>query len=197
MFGDGKHHRRSIRLKGYDYAQAGAYFVTICTQDRACLFDDVIDGQMRLNDCGQVVADSWSWLSGRYLHVDLDEWVVMPNHRHGIMILTDGRGGSRTAPTKNRKPIGRLIGAFKTVSTKRLNTVRNTPGAPVWQRNYYEHIVRSEESLTLFADTSSTIQPVGRKIARTHRRANPPPSAATPITVTCYWRGGCTRRRAA
>lgn len=145
----GKHRRRSIRLKGYDYAQAGAYFVTMCTRDRVYLFGDVVDGQMQLNDCGQVVADSWLWLSGRYPHVDLDEWLVMPNHLHGIMILTgpDGRGGSQTAPTKNRKPLGRLIGAFKTVSAKRLNRVRNTPGVPLWQRNYYEHIVRSEESL--------------------------------------------------
>ncbi len=145
----GRHHRRSVRLKGYDYAQAGAYFVTICTRDRACLFGDVVDGQMRVNDCGQVVVDSWLWLPGQYPHVDLDEWVVMPNHLHGIMILTgpDGRGGSRTAPTKNHKPIGRLIGAFKTVSTKCLNTMRSTPGLPVWQRNYYEHIIRNEESL--------------------------------------------------
>ncbi len=145
----GRHHRRSIRLKGYDYAQAGAYFVTMCTQNRACLFGEVVDGQMRVNECGRVVADSWMWLSARYPHVDLDEWVVMPNHLHGIIILTgpDGRGGSRTAPTENRKPIGRLIGAFKTVSTKRLNTMHNSPGVPVWQRNYYEHIVRSEESL--------------------------------------------------
>lgn len=144
-----RHHRRSIRLKGYDYAQAGAYFVTMCTQNRTCLFGDVVDGQMRLNEYGQVVADSWLWLSARYPYVNQDEWVVMPNHLHGIMILTepDGMGGSRTAPTENRKPIGRLIGAFKTVSTKRLNAMRNTPGVPVWQRNYYEHIVRSEESL--------------------------------------------------
>ena len=71
------------------------------------------------------------------------------NQLHGIIIPTwsDGRGGSRTAPTENRKPIGRLIGAFKTVSTKRLNAIRNTPGVSVWQRNYYEHIIRSEESL--------------------------------------------------
>jgi REP element-mobilizing transposase RayT len=88
----GRHHRRSVRLKGYDYAQAGAYFVTICTQNRECLFGDVTDGQVRLNEWGQVVADSWLWLSDRYPYV-LDEWVVMPNHLHGIMILTgpDGR----------------------------------------------------------------------------------------------------------
>jgi putative transposase len=145
----GRHHRRSIRLKGYDYAQAGAYFVTMCTRDRACRFGDVVDGQMQVNQYGQVVADSWLWLSGRYPYVGLDEWVVMPNHLHGIIILTepDGRGGSRTAPTQNRKSLGRLIGTFKMVSTKRLNAIRHTPGDSVWQRNYYEHIVRNEESL--------------------------------------------------
>lgn len=145
----GRHHRRSIRLKGYDYAQAGAYFVTMCTRDRACLFGDITDERMCLNDCGQLVADSWRWLSGRYPYVGLDEWVVMPNHLHGIIILIepDGRGGSRTAPTQNHKSLGRLIGAFKTVSTKRLNAIRHTPGDSVWQRNYYEHIVRDEESL--------------------------------------------------
>lgn len=110
VFGNGRHHRRSIRLKGYDYAQAGAYFVTVCTKDRACLFGDVVDGQMRLNECGRVVADSWLWLSGRYPYVDLDEWAVMPNHLHGIMILTGpaGRGGSRTAPTRTRRPMAGL-----------------------------------------------------------------------------------------
>jgi len=145
----GRHHRRSIRLKGYDYAQAGAYFVTMCTRDRACFFGDITDGRMCLNDCGQLIADSWRWLSARYPYVGLGEWVVMPNHLHGIIILTepDGRGGSRTAPTQNRKSLGRLIGAFKTVSTKRLNVIRHTPGESVWQRNYYEHIVRDEESL--------------------------------------------------
>lgn len=108
------HHRRSIRLKGYDYAQAGAYFVTMCTQDRVCLFGDVVDGQMRLNECGQVVADAWSWLSGRYPYVALDEWVVMPNHLHGIMVLTgpDGRGGSRTAPIRTR---GSMAGLTESV----------------------------------------------------------------------------------
>ena len=177
----GRHHRRSVRLKGYDYAQAGAYFVTICIQGRACLFGDVVNRQMRVNKCGQVVADSWLWLSGRYPYVGLDEWVVMPNHLHGIMILTEpgGRDGSRTAPTENRKSIGRLIGAFKTVSTKRLNEMRNTPGVPVWQRNYYEHIIRSEESCTVFADTSSAIQPVGKRSRKSAERRGASRSAPT------------------
>ncbi|HPN32919.1 MAG TPA: hypothetical protein PK843_00255 [bacterium] len=82
-----KHHRRSIRLKGYDYSQAGAYFVTICTQNRQCLFGDVTDGEMRLNAAGQMVQSVWDELPLFYPGVDIDEFVVLPNHVHGIVIL--------------------------------------------------------------------------------------------------------------
>ena len=139
-----KHRRRSIRLKGYDYSQAGAYFVTICTQNRESLLGEIVGGEMILNAYGRVVAVCWVWLAKQYPYVELDEWVMMPNHAHGIVILSGGRGGSRTAPTKS---LGRLVGAFKTVSTKRINQMRHTPGAAVWQRNYYEHIIRNEDEL--------------------------------------------------
>jgi REP element-mobilizing transposase RayT len=163
--------RRSIRLHDYDYSQPGAYFVTICALDRECLFGDVRCGKMALNELGKIVAESWQWLERQYEYVVLDEWVVMPNHLHGIVVITDcrggsrtcgmgrgdlhtggtGRGGSRTAPTGSdqpkRKPLGRLIGAFKTVSTKQVNEIHNTPGAKLWQRNYYEHIIRNENEL--------------------------------------------------
>ena len=137
--------RRSIRLKGYDYAQTGAYFVTLCTQNRKCLFGDIVDGKMVLNDAGRAVFDTWQWLGTQYDYVELDEWMIRPNHMHGIIVITGGgRGGSRTAPTEKRKPVGRLVGAFKTVSTKRINQMRGTPGAKLWQRNYYEHIIRND-----------------------------------------------------
>jgi len=142
-----KHHRRSIRLKGYDYTLPGAYFITICTQDRTCLFDDVVDGEMRLNSFGKIVAESWQWLALQYDYIELDEWVLMPNHLHGIIVMTDCMGGSRTAHTMNRKPIGRLVVAFKTVSTKRINEYRGTPGATVWQRNHCEHIICNDQSM--------------------------------------------------
>ena len=90
------HHRRSIRLKGYDYAQYGAYFVTVVTQRRTLLFGEVTDGKMLLNETGQSVADAWEWLATQYPYVKLDEYVVMPNHIHGIIFI-DGEGGSRTA----------------------------------------------------------------------------------------------------
>ena len=95
-----KHHRRSIRLSGYDYSQAGAYFVTVCTQNRQCLFGEIVDGEMGLTQYGREVARCWEWLDRQYQHVDLDGWVVMPNHLNGVIMIDDiGRGGSRTAPT--------------------------------------------------------------------------------------------------
>lgn len=165
--------RRSIRLKGYDYTHPGAYFVTICAHQRAELFGAVAGGEMRLNANGEIVAERWRWLADQYRHVQLDAWVIMPNHFHGILILADDRrGGSRPAPTitapddiptstttardnvsapgpdeTKRKSLDQLIGAFKTVSAKHINQLRQTPGAPVWQRNYYDHIVRNDREL--------------------------------------------------
>ena len=145
-----KHRRRSIRLNDYDYGQSGAYFVTVCTKNRECLFGEVVDGAMRSNELGRAAADSWEWLGRQYEQISLDAWVIMPNHLHGVIILDDLRkGGSRTAPTAGikTKTLGRVVGAFKTVSTKKINIVRGTPAVPVWQRNYYEHVIRSEDEL--------------------------------------------------
>ncbi len=138
--------RRSIRLPGYDYTQDGAYYVTIVTQGRKTLFGDIVDDEMHLNETGQLIADSWEWLATRHSYVELDSYIVMPNHLHGILMLTsdEPRGGSRTAPTK-RKPLGRLIGAFKTVTTRQVNLVQGTPGQLLWQRNYYEHVIRDDD----------------------------------------------------
>jgi putative transposase len=147
-----KPNRRSIRLQGYDYASAGAYFITICTEKRKCLLGDIVNGQMVLNDLGRVVSRAWEWLGKQYDYVETVELVVMPNHLHGVIIINDeSTGGSRTAPTEqaaSRKPIGGLVGAFKTVSTKGVNSLRGTPGVPVWQRNYYEHIIRNDDDMT-------------------------------------------------
>ena len=137
--------RRSLRLKEYDYSQEGAYFVTICTQNHKPLLGEIRDAEKVLNEHGKIVADCWQWLAKQYPYVELDEWVVMPNHMHGIVVLC--KGGSRTAPTGKYKPLGRLIGAFKTTSTKRINALRKTPGARLWQRNYYEHAIRNEPDL--------------------------------------------------
>jgi REP element-mobilizing transposase RayT len=156
------HHRRSIRLRGYDYSQPGIYSVTICSQNKEHLFGQVVEGEMHRNDLGEYVALCWKWLARRYMYVELDEWIVMPNHLHGILVITDGRGGSRTAPTNmraataggasrsaptKRKPLGRLVGAFKTVSTDQFNEMRGTAGGQLWQRDFYDHIIRNEDEL--------------------------------------------------
>jgi putative transposase len=135
--------RQTIRLQEYDYASDGLYFVTICTDRRASLFGEIVGAKINLNDAGKIVDEVWSGMFG-FLE-DADMWIVMPNHLHGIVTIADiAAGGSRTAPT--RKPLGRLVGAFKTVTARRINELRGTPGAVVWQRNFYEHIIRDERS---------------------------------------------------
>lgn len=169
-----KHHRRSIRLKGYDYTQAGAYFVTVCTRDRACLFGEIVDGAMRWNEYGECVVRWWEDIPRHFKAVDIDAFVVMPNHIHGIVVITggpvgaglprpdphtansvadtgtdaamDAHKGAKTAPLR-RPSLGNVMAYFKYQSAKQINASRQTPVAPVWQRNYYEHVIRSEESL--------------------------------------------------
>lgn len=150
----GRPNRRSIRLKGYDYSQAGAYFVTICTQDRVYLFGEVVDGEMRLNEWGEIVRQCWFDIPAHFPKAALDEFVVMPNHIHGIIVLVDSPVGATHAsplPTQPRGPqrqsIASIVGSYKSAVAKRINQQRGTPGAPVWQRNYYEHIIRNDESL--------------------------------------------------
>jgi len=144
------HGRRSIRLKGYDRTQPGAYFITVVTWQRENLFGDVVKGEMQLNAAGQIVADTWMWVQNHYPYIKLDEFVVMPNHLHGIICIEDHpnvcRGGPRPAPANNLKikPLGQLVGALKMVSAKRINLLRDAAGIPVWQRDFYDHIIRDE-----------------------------------------------------
>ena len=100
-----------------------------------------------MNDCGRLVSDRWSWLESQYPYVHLDECKVMPNHLHGIIVIAGDRPHGTGTGSAERKPLGRLIGAFKTVSTKHVNGFRSTPGVRLWQRNYYEHIVRDDLAL--------------------------------------------------
>jgi len=150
-----KHHRRSVRLKGYDYAQVGAYFVTICTYQRECLFGEVVEGEMRVNSHGAIVQRCWSDLPRHYPYVELDAFAVMPNHVHGIVVLTgfpilaNVGAGLRPAPTSASRPhpLSEIVRAFKSFSSRHVNRLRNTPGLPLWQRNYYEHVIRDEQEL--------------------------------------------------
>jgi len=149
-----RHHRRSIRLRGYDYAQAGYYFVTMVAHQRACLFGEIADGQMRVSACGEIVQEEWTRSPQVRAEIDLDVFMVMPNHLHGIVVIRDdvgahGRaplppgGGPRRAP----RSLGSLVAGFKSAVTKRVNEVRGTPRLPVWQRSYYERVIRNEREL--------------------------------------------------
>jgi len=143
--------RESLRLKDYDYSKSGAYFVTICVRKHECLLGSVVDGEMRLNDYGNIAAEGWQWLAGTYPQLDLDEWRIMPNHLHGIIIL---KTESQSPPRHviKSKPLGRLMGAFKTVSTKKINLLRQMEGLPFWQRSFYEHVIRNEGSLNRISE---------------------------------------------
>ncbi|MBA3074352.1 MAG: transposase [Anaerolineae bacterium] len=146
------HHRRTIRLAGHDYASEGGYFITIVTHGRLCLFGEVINGEMQLNNFGRIVHEEWfkSTSIRHEIELVMDEFVVMPNHIHGIIWINDdrGRGDRPVARTKPVGPppksIGAFVAGFKSSATKRINALRNTPGASLWQRNYYEHIINSE-----------------------------------------------------
>jgi len=165
------HNRRSIRLDDYDYRNAGAYFVTICTDDKRLLFGEVVRGRMRLSPCGRVAVDCWQAIPEHHEHVTLDAFVVMPNHVHGIVVITENasnnerRGTMHRAPTtdgasKNDKnttrrefgrpqagSLGRIVGTYKAAVTRRCRRVHRPDFG--WQRNYYERILRDRRELHL------------------------------------------------
>jgi REP element-mobilizing transposase RayT len=164
-----KHHRRSIRLKGYDYTQAGAYFVTICTYQRMYVFGEVINGEMVLNETGKIARDEW-FKTGElrpYVRLYENEFVVMPNHAHGVIWIVDNvgtrrgrvhdwveqRAGQRPAPTAESfgKPvkgsIPTIVRAYKSAVTYAVNGAQNMRGAVLWQKNYYEHVIRNDREL--------------------------------------------------
>jgi putative transposase len=137
--------RRNIRLHSYDYSRHGAYFVTICTHDKQSLFGNIIDNRMSLNPCGEIADSSWKDIPLHYPEVKTDTFIIMPNHVHGIIIIQDlRRTGPRPAPTK-RHLLSEVVRAFKSYSSRKINEHRHLPGTPVWQRGYYEHVIRREE----------------------------------------------------
>ncbi|MBW1772336.1 MAG: transposase [Deltaproteobacteria bacterium] len=165
--------RRSIRLPGYDYSQAGAYFVTICTKNRECLFGDMVNHEMALNNAGRMVEIVWNELPEYYPRVSTDIFQIMPNHIHGIIIIVGAtpRGCPTTprgcptsgqaqgpAPTGGTAGVGRtlslpdIVHRFKTMTTKRYADGVKQYGWPpfpgkLWQRNYYEHIIRNKNEM--------------------------------------------------
>lgn len=175
------HHRKSIRLKGYDYSQAGAYFITICCRERKCFFGNIENHKIILNEFGNVAYNEWNKLPERFKNVELDVFQIMPNHMHAILVLVVGatlavahdnnnavdditniNTGAINRARVNRAPtttttitVGGIIGAYKSlVANKCLEIYKQqwteVNGAPtmgkLWQRNYYEHIIRNEQS---------------------------------------------------
>ena len=163
--------RRSIRLKGYDYSSAGAYFVTVCTKDRRCLFGEVVDGQMMLDEAGKMVAKWYCKLSEKFADIECDEHVVMPNHIHAIVQnvgesvgadlrvcpgadqrgVTNDQGEHIGSPLRG-SPLPEVVQWFKTMTTNEyIRNVKQHDWSPfpgkLWQRNYYERIIRDEDEL--------------------------------------------------
>jgi len=168
------HHRRSIRLKGYDYSKAGLYFITLCCQNREHLFGEIKNGEMIFNDAGNMVNKEWLALTRRFTNIQLHEYQLMPNHFHSIIEIidienTNGNVGATlvVATNGNRQPqglhqqpqpvpqplkktVGDIIGAFKSITTDEYIVGVKTLGwspfnKKVWQRDYFEHIIRDEQ----------------------------------------------------
>ncbi len=178
VYNSEKHHRRSIRLKEYDYSSPGWYFITLCSQDREFLFGDIKNGKMILNDYGKIVSQIWNNLPVRY-PIKIDENIIMPNHFHGIINivgvihespqpespqpessqpessqpespqpqLESSENNSSNIHLRRKMLLPKIIGYLKMNSAKQINLIRKTQGSPVWQRDYYEHIIRNEKSL--------------------------------------------------
>jgi REP element-mobilizing transposase RayT len=165
-----RHHRKSIRIKEYDYTQAGAYFVTIVTYQRDCLFGEIKNGEIQLNDFGKIADECWRAIPEHFPFVELGTHVVMPNHVHGVIVIRDDDSISDgvaaqhvgathwVAPTTiitrpagpKRGSLGAIIGAYKMAVTRRIQREHNATG--IWQRNYYEHIIRDEKDLQRITD---------------------------------------------
>ncbi|OQY88002.1 MAG: hypothetical protein B6D38_10980 [Anaerolineae bacterium UTCFX1] len=164
-----KHHRHSIRLKGYDYSSEGAYYVTIVAQGRECLFGEIVDGELKLNEAGEMVVRWWNELPNKFPNIVLGEFVVMPNHFHGIIFIMENVGADlrvcpdgeekgehvdspKHADSPQRSTLSQMIQWFKTMTTNEyIRGVKQSNWKPfigkVWQRNYYEHIIRNEKEL--------------------------------------------------
>lgn len=139
--------RKNPRLKDYDYASAGAYFVTICTHHKQAIFGQIKQGLMELNPYGQQAERAWQEIPQHFSTVVLDEFIVMPNHIHGI-VFVDRERARHASPLQQAPSLGAVIGGFKSAAARLINQQRAPPGAPVWQRNYYEHVIRNEKSLS-------------------------------------------------
>jgi len=150
------HCPRSIRLKGYDYAQAGAYFVTICTHGRDCILGEIVDEEVIVSSYGEIAKTCFEDIPQHFAHAKVDAFAVMPNHLHGIIVLLNtmevvAQHAAQLRKGVSFKPdpgsLSSVVRSFKSASTKRINELRATPGSVFWQRNYYEHVIRNDRDL--------------------------------------------------
>jgi REP element-mobilizing transposase RayT len=162
-----KVHRNSTRLRHFDYASSGAYFITACAYQRECIFGQVLEGKMVVNELGNIVLEEWQRSFEIRCELEPDAFVVMPNHIHGVVWIRDtvptgvahatvvphvgatGRSPLRSdaPPGPRKKSVGSFIAGFKSAVTKRINESRGTPGLPVWQRNYHDRVIRDDLEL--------------------------------------------------
>jgi REP element-mobilizing transposase RayT len=163
-----KYHRHSIRLPGYDYASLGDYYITICTNNRKPIFGTIVDGQMHLNRLGEIARDQWFATQKIRGHVFLykDEFVVMPNHIHGIIHIDDGGpklsnghvgAQRRCAPTPDHvinvvpHSLGAIVRGYKSAVSHEIHELLRSRENTIWQRNYYESIITSDEDYARIA----------------------------------------------
>lgn len=149
--------RKQIRLRDYDYSEAGGYFITICTLNREDLFGKILNQTIQLNEFGKVAKQWWLELENRFRDITSDYHVIMPNHIHGIIMMSEGENAAgaihelplpRGRIERRRMLIPKVIGYYKMNSAKHINLLRKSTGGSLWQRNYYEHIIRNDKELS-------------------------------------------------
>lgn len=146
--------RRSIRLSGHDYSQAGAYFITICTHGRKLLFGRIKNGTLYLNDEGNIAEKEWLRTAVIRPEIRLDEFVIMPNHIHAVFFITarmgsdDSVGAHGHAPLRRpARSVGSLVARFKDSVTRQIRKLRLDPNFTIWQRNYYDRVIPNQDEL--------------------------------------------------
>ncbi|MDY6846166.1 MAG: transposase [Chloroflexota bacterium] len=145
-------HRKNIRLKDYDYSSAGYYFVTIVSNKRKNIFGNIIEGEIELNLLGMIVKKTWREIPQHFPYIEIDSYVVMPNHFHGIIIINEV-GARHASPLQTKSyPLGVVVGSFKSAVTKRIHGMGLMDQKRIWQRNYYEHIIRDEDDYQQIVD---------------------------------------------
>jgi REP element-mobilizing transposase RayT len=159
-----QYHRRSIRLEEFDYSSPGVYFVTVVTRGYKCIFGKIIDKEMHIYELGKIVQDCWQEIPVHFSHIDVEPFIVMPNHIHGIITIHEnvGRGTIMLAHARYRAPtiekfgkpvigsIPTIIRTYKAAVSRRVR--RELRMVNIWQRNYYEHIIRNQLELEDIAD---------------------------------------------